>query len=297
MYDFSVLKELNSNVSSRKQRVMNQLTVILIVLGVLLIILLKPEDPTFLVLLVFFSVIGFIITLFLLLLKLTKNHKKIMENSIAIVYSDQIMDYNLRNDSTYKITAGNSLKVEFELFPGFLNSNIDYVLEQIDSEEKLLKSQLSHQGSDQRTTTVFQGLYYTNSMDLEMRFLYTSFYGLGSKIANLITPTVFGDETHQLIKLPNRVDYMRGVLNFEKNSEVPSIISDLINNLHESYPKQTIRVGVINKTLHIAVDFSGKTPVISKYSKKEYNRYKDLVAFDTTFLKLVTESTANKKPS
>ena len=289
MYDFSILKELNSKVSSIKFKVINRITIGLIVIGILLIIVLKPEDPTALVLLVFFSLIGFIVSLFILLLKLSKNYSQIMKNSISIIYHDMLLNFNIKNDSSYKISAESPSKVEFELFPEFLSSDIDYVLEDTESEGKLYKSKLSFRGNEQTRTIVFQGLYYISNIELENNFLYTSIHGMGSKIGKLITPKNYGKHIRGFDKLPHKKDFLRGKLKYANDGKLPSRLTHMINSLHESYPKQTIRVGVINKTFHISVDFSSNTPVIRKYTQKELISYSKLVEFDTSFLKLISK--------
>jgi len=289
MYDFSRLKELNSNISSKKIKRLNRLTMLLIVMGVLLIVLLRPENPAPFVMLIFFSLIGFMISLFGLLIKLSNNYKQIMKNSLKVVYHDQLLIFNINNDSTYKINVESPSNVEFELFPGFLSSEIDYTLDANESSAKLYKTKLYFSGGQKRTI-FFQGSYYCSNIEFDEKFIYTSLSGFGSKIAAMITPKNLGKNAYLLNELTNKVDYLKGSLKFERNSELPLYLNNLINNLHEEYPNQTIRVGVINKTLHVAIDYPKHTPVIRKYSKKELIAYKDLVEFDTLLLNLICDS-------
>jgi hypothetical protein len=278
----SEVKRLNEQTTKRAGRTLIYVEISMLVIGILLLAIDADQFATVSALLIFFAFVMFIITLFMLVLHATRNMETKIANTIKIAYKKHIDTYNEEAKTTYAFHTDANPTEPWLLVPSYAGKSCRYVLRD-DFIELYHAESYTQAGNPPRKTYFFQGLYIIMegpSGDLQ----YSDQDRLSGRIINAFKG-IYGKDEHDIDRFPYRTSHASGTFYAQSETEVPKLFRDLIGVLKKKPYVRSLRIALMNRRLHIAVEQTEiRLPYIKKYQERKLREIGGVVRENATLL-------------
>lgn len=266
--------------------------VMMLVTGLVFIVIEEDQLLTPGVLIIFFSFILLIITLFMTALHATRNYKKKVKNSIDVVYQYHADQYNLTQDKTYQYKSDDFNLGTWHLVPSYSNIDVDYELN--DGQIQMFHAEAYNIFGEKRTRTYyFKGLYIMMPYTYK-DFVYKDKKGMSDRIIDALKDIQRKDE-HDPKHFVYQKKYLEGSLSSHDELTPPSFFNDLYQYIHTFSFVSSVDIAVIDNKLEIAIDTKKqRLPYVKKYVNEELEEIKSIVAEDLHMLDKIKNLAINK---
>ncbi len=267
MNDITNKIKIKNNASYKKSgKMLIYVEILFISVAIILLVIDLETFMTITVLLIFFSLVMGIISLFLAFLNLSKKIEIKIANSVDIGYSTFIQRYNLSNDTDYTIQSDVKADDVFYLVPSFSNKSVNYLIKNQDI--KLYHCEVFNKiGAEQRRTYYFKGLYMIiNGIKGDAQFRMPE--SISGKLIESFKH-FYKDDLFDISNYKYDKEYKEGML-YNNTKEHPSKLDDMISLLQQIDFIKSFRIGMKNNELHIAITQDHmRLPYVKKYNDDE----------------------------
>ncbi len=290
------MKELLSKVQTKNQETIKKKSSILfkiqglmILIAITLLIIDSDQLLTPAVLLIFFSFILLIISLFVLALHTTKNLNVKIKNSIDIIYQSNIREFNDHHGTSYTFKTDDYPNEDWYLIPSYAQKDINYCLHDEDYQIKMYHAQsYTAAGNPPRRTIYFSGLYVVLK-GVEGDMQYRDQDGISGSIINTLK-SVYGKDLNDVGQYSKKTRYESGILYSQDTEEMPEVLKTLISALRTKPFVHRITVAIKNGELHVALEQKSiRLPYVKKYQDEDLIKIKNNVEENATLLKEIEQ--------
>lgn len=272
------------NVTTKHKTLRYQWFVIFLMLMVGLVFIIIEQDQLLTpgVLIIFFSFILLIVTLFMTALNATKNMNKKIKNSIDVVYQYYAVQNNLNQDTLYQYQTEDFNLNPWFLVPSYSNRDVDYVLK--DDQVQMFHAEAYNVFGEKRTRTYyFKGLYIIFPYAFD-DFVYKDKKGISDHIIHAFKDIHKNDE-HDIKFYSYQKAYLKGKLFSHSDLSLPSFFDDLYQYIHSFSFVSSVDIAVKDNRLEIAVTTKNiRLPYVKKYMNDELEDIKKIVDEDIKML-------------
>jgi hypothetical protein len=256
--------------------------VMMLVTGLVFILIEQDQLLTPGVLMIFFSFIVLIITLFMTALHAKKIYKIKVKNSIDVVYQYHADQYNLNQDVAYQYQTDDFNLSSWHLVPSYSNIDVDYELK--DDQIQMFHAQAYNIFGEKRTKTFyFKGLYIMMSYVYE-DFVYKDKKGMSDRMIDALKDITKKDD-HDPKHFVHQKKYLEGSFSSHDELNPPSFLIDLYQYIHAFSFVSSVDIAVIDNKLEIAIDIKKqRLPYVKKYMNDELEDIKKIVNEDIKML-------------
>ncbi|AUD63742.1 hypothetical protein BK010_09115 [Tenericutes bacterium MO-XQ] len=284
---FETLKLKDKTFKHKTLRYQWIMIVFMIFLGIVLIVIDQDQLLTPGVLIIIFSFILLIITLFMTALNVSKSMNLKIKNSIDIVYQNYADQHNLNQKTTYQYQTEDFNLNPWHLVPSYSNIDVDYELK--DDQIQMFHAESYNVFGEKRTRTYyFKGLYIITPYPYQ-DFVYKDKKGISDSIIHALKDIHKKDE-HDTKTYPYQKKLLEGNLSSQSELNPPSFFDDLYQFIH-TYPfVSSVDIAVIDNNLEIAIATKNiRLPYVKKYTDNELADIKKIVDEDIKMLEEIKE--------
>ncbi|BCR36398.1 beta/alpha barrel domain-containing protein [Mariniplasma anaerobium] len=276
--DFYKIKELNDKIKKGKTKKMLYVVGVMISIGIVLLIINSDQFITISVLLFFFALIISMISFFIFMLSKQRITEEKIKNSIKVIYPVSVNAYNNNQLSDFQIKTDSLESSVFKLFPDYCN--YENMVTFFDEKSKLVAyaTRIFINRREGRITPVFNGTYIIVPISYPNNFYYEKLHGALEYLAKAVSKSPMLSDNSIPTYFNKKTDFMGGKLSSDSKQELSKEIVEVIKTLEKNHLNVSLRLGIKDNELHIAVQ--GKNtypPYVKKYNDKEKELIQEFV--------------------
>lgn len=272
------------NITTKHKTLKYQWFIILfmLILGLIFIIIEQDQLLTPGVLIIFFSFILLIITLFMTALDASKKYKTKVKNSVDVIYQYVADQYNIEHKTNYQYQTENFNLNTWHLVPSYSSIDVDYEL--TDDKIQMFHAEAYNIFGEKRTRTYyFKGLYIVVPY-VYQDFVYKDKKGMSDKIINVFKDIQKKDD-HDTQLFGYHRKQLEGNLSSHSEINLPSFFNHLYQFIHTNQFVSSVDIAVIDNKLEMAIHTKHqRLPYIKKYTNEEIYDIKKIVDEDIHML-------------
>ena len=259
----------------------------MLILGLVLILIEQDQLLTPGVLIIFFSFLLLIVTLFMTAIHYTKHLKSNIRHSIDVVYQHYADQYNLEEKTNYRYQTKDFNLSTWHLVPSYAQKDVTYVLK--DEDINMHHAEAYNIIGDKRTRTYyFKGLYLLMPYK-HQDFIYKDRQTMSEKIIDTLKDVYKKDE-HDPKRYGFQKDYLEGIVYSENEIKLPPFLKNIYLFLHTLSYVSSVDIGVKNNQLEIAIQIKGtRLPYVKRYVDQELKSIKKIVDEDLYMIEKIKD--------
>lgn len=285
------IKDKNLQTTKTLNKVFPTMVIVMILIGVILLLVDLDKFITPAILIIFFSIIGAMIVTFLSILRASKNRHQYIKNSINLAYKHYIDEFNLNQSTNYQVSSDVDGGHAWFLLPSFGQKSINFKFE--NDEIKMFHAETYViANAEQRKTYFFKGLYVTVK-GVKGDIQYRDKDSFSDRLIEGLKD-VYGEDRFDKSIYACKVPFESGMIYSHSEQEPPAIIRNLLSTLKSFDFIQSLRIGLLDNELQIAITQNGmRLPYVKRYNAVELDKIKQVTFENLNLLEQVRDVLKN----